>query len=118
MILIPILKMFESGIYSKYFELCPWDHTDMRNQRKMNAISLYTFVNILLIFLSRGWFTRTYSLSTCKIVKYGFFMLILDWFQSQQFDAIDKPKNQKMVEFILTFVYFIVFCSNFWSIYG
>ena len=80
LILVPLLKAFESTINMNYFQQCPWEQNDMRGSRKLNAISLYTFVNILMIFLSRGWFTRTYSITTCKIIKYGFAMFILDWF--------------------------------------
>ena len=69
-----------------------------------------------MIFLSRGWFSKTHIITTCKIIKYGFIMFIIDWFQSAEYDTIDKPKYQKMVDYILTLVYFLLFCTNFWSL--
>lgn len=81
-ILIPMIKVLESHMNTQYFQLCPWDqpYTDMRSQRKINSISLYTFINMIMIFTSRGWFSKTHSITTCKIVKYFFIMLIIDVF--------------------------------------
>ena len=87
LVLVPFMKCWQSQCFSDYFSMCPWVAKDIQDMAKYEVSSFYmraasdavnTLIMMLLIFLSRGWFTNPQKLTTYQMILFGVVFLIND----------------------------------------